>query len=95
MSWYEAAVVMAEHLDKPVRATSLEPMVTSRIARYAVGERVTVLVGSKAGEHAAVEHVVWSDRDRCHYFYLVQPQRKLSRGYRADELADGMGDTLG
>jgi hypothetical protein len=52
-------------------------------------------VGSKAGEHASVEYVVWSERDRCHYFYLEQPDRKLSRGYRADELADGMGDTLG
>jgi len=85
-------------------------MNVSRIARYTVGEKVTVLVGSKAGEHAMVEHVVWSERDRCHYFYLEQPEhtdpeiamfasrprgRKLSRGYRADELADGMGDTLG
>ncbi len=59
------------------------------IARFAVGEIVTVLVGSKAGERAAVEHVVWSERDRCHYFYLEQPSRKLSRGYRADELAAG------
>lgn len=67
----------------------------SRIARFAVGEKVTVLVGSKAGEHATVEHVVWSERDRCHYFYLVQPERKLSRGYRADELADHAGDSLG
>lgn len=63
---------------------------TSRIARYSVGEKVTVLVGSKAGEHATVEHVVWSERDHCYYFYLVQPARKLSRGYRADELADGV-----
>lgn len=70
-------------------------MVGSSIARFAVGETVTVLVGSKAGEHASVEHVVWSARDRCHYFYLAQPGRKLSRGYRADELADGMGDALG
>lgn len=70
-------------------------MSSSRIARYTVGEQVTVLVGSKAGEHAQVEHVVWSDRDHCHYFYLQQPARKLSRGYRADELADGMGDALG
>jgi len=70
-------------------------MANSRIARFAAGEKVTVLVGSKAGEHASVEHVVWSERDRCHYFYLEQPGRKLSRGYRADELADGMGDTLG
>jgi hypothetical protein len=61
----------------------------NHIARYTVGEQVTVLVGSKAGEHASVEHVVWSDRDQCHYFYLAQPTRKLSRGYRADELADG------
>jgi hypothetical protein len=67
----------------------------SRIARFAVGEKVTVLVGSKAGEHATVEHVVWSERDHCHYFYLQQPERKLSRGYRADELADGAGETLG
>jgi hypothetical protein len=70
-------------------------MTMSRIARFAVGENVTVLVGSKAGEHASVEHVVWSERDRCHYFYLEQPGRKLSRGYRADELADGVGDSLG
>jgi hypothetical protein len=67
----------------------------SRIARFAVGERVTVLAGSKAGEHATVEYVVWSDRDHCHYFYLEQPGKKLSRGYRADELADGLGDKLG
>ena len=66
----------------------------SRDARFLPGETVTVLVGSKAGEHASVEHVVWSDRDRCHYFYLAQPARKLSRGYRADELTEGMGDTL-
>ncbi len=70
-------------------------MVESRIARFAVGDSVTVLVGSKAGEHASVEYVVWSARDRCHYFYLAQPGRKLSRGYRADELADGQGDALG
>ena len=71
-------------------------MTSSRIARYAVGERVTVLVGSKAGESAFVEHVVWSERDRCHYFYLVQPPKKLSRGYRSDELADPAApDTLG
>ena len=70
-------------------------MTASRIARFAVGEKVTVLVGSKAGEQATVEHVVWSDGDRCHYFYLEQPARKLSRGYRADELADGSADTLG
>jgi hypothetical protein len=63
----------------------------SRIARFAVGEKVTVLVGSKAGEQATVEYVVWSDRDHCHYFYLQQPERKLSRGYRADELADTQG----
>lgn len=53
-----------------------------------------MLVGSKAGEHATVEHVVYSERDRCHYFYLAQDSRKLSRGYRADELAEGLGDTL-
>ena len=61
-------------------------MTSSRIARYAVGERVTVLVGSKAGELAFVEHVVWSERVRCHYFYLVQAARKLSCGYRSDVL---------
>jgi hypothetical protein len=74
------------------------------LARFAVGDTVTVLVGSKAGEHGIVEHAVWSERDRCHYFYLEQVEhppggvattvRKLSRGYRADELADGLGDTL-
>ncbi len=58
------------------------------IARFAVGETVTVLVGSHAGDRATVEHVVWSERDRCHYFYLEQPGKKLSRGYRADELTD-------
>jgi hypothetical protein len=68
---------------------------TQDIARFAVGETVTILVGSHAGDHAAVEHVVWSERDRCHYFYLVQPAKKLSRGYRADELAEGRGETLG
>jgi hypothetical protein len=77
------------------RGITFDAMTTSRIARYAVGEQVTVLVGSKAGEHASIEHVVWSARDRCHYFYLEQPGRKLSRGYRADELADGTGDSLG
>jgi hypothetical protein len=67
------------------------------IPRFSVGDTVTVLTGSKAGEHALVEHVVWSERDHCHYFYLAQrePSRKLSRGYRADELGDGLGDTLG
>jgi hypothetical protein len=72
-------------------------MLDHRIARFSVGDTATVLVGSKAGEHAVVEYVVWSERDRCHYFYLEQhdPPRKLSRGYRADELADGLGDTLG
>jgi hypothetical protein len=65
-----------------------------RIARFAPGETVTVLIGSWAGDHATVEHVVWSERDRCHYFYLVEGTRKLSRGYRADELAEGYGDTL-
>jgi hypothetical protein len=68
--------------------------VPDRIARFAAGDSVTVLVGSKAGEQAAVEYVVWSERDRCHYFYLTQPSRKLSRGYRADELAEAVGDTL-
>jgi hypothetical protein len=63
-------------------------------ARFATGDTVTVLVGSKAGEHATVEHVVWSERDRCHYFYLQQPHRKLSRGYRADELAEGNAEAL-
>jgi hypothetical protein len=66
----------------------------SRVARFATGETVTILVGSHAGDHAGVEHVVWSERDRCHYFYLQQPGKKLSRGYRADELAEGLGDTL-
>lgn len=70
---------------------------TSRTARFAVGDSVTVLVGSKAGELAEVEYVVWSERDRCHYFYLKQPERHLSRGYRADEIAEGRVDidTLG
>ena len=61
---------------------------TQQIARFAVGERVTILVGSHAGDVANVEHVVWSERDRCHYFYLEQPPKKLSRGYRADELGE-------
>ena len=61
---------------------------TQQIARYAVGEQVTILVGSHAGDVAQIEHVVWSDRDRCHYFYLEQPPKKLSRGYRADELGE-------
>jgi hypothetical protein len=65
------------------------------IPRFSVGDTVTVLVGSKAGEHASIEYVVWSDRDHCHYFYLEQPGRKLSRGYRADELTQGLGDVLG
>jgi hypothetical protein len=65
-----------------------------RVSRFAVGDTVTVLTGSWAGDHATVEHVVWSERDRCHYFYLVEDSRKLSRGYRADELAEGYGDTL-
>lgn len=68
------------------------------IPRFAVGEAVTVTVGSKAGEHAFVEYVVWNDRDHCHYFYLEQrdlEHRKLSRGYRGDELAPGAGDALG
>jgi len=63
------------------------------------GETVTVRIGSWAGDHATVEHVVWSERDRCHYFYLEQRDleqgtRKLARGYRADELAEGLGDTI-
>ncbi len=69
--------------------------VHSRIARFTVGETVTILVGSHAGDQAIVEHVVWSERDHCHYFYLHQPPKKLSRGYRADELADGRPDSLG
>lgn len=64
-------------------------------ARFEVGAPVTVLVGSKAGEFATVEHVTWSNKDQCHYFYLTQPDRKLSRGYRADELTEGFGETLG
>lgn len=68
---------------------------SARVARFAVAETVTILTGSHAGDHASVEHVVWSERDRCHYFYLEQPAKKLSRGYRADELAEGLGDTLG
>ena len=68
---------------------------SDRISRFEVGHSVTVLVGSHAGDVATVEHVVWSDRDRCHYFYLQQPGKKLSRGYRADELADGTPDKLG
>jgi len=68
---------------------------TSRVARFAVGDTVTVLTGSHAGDSAAVEHVVWSERDHCHYFYLTQPGKKLSRGYRADELNDGVGESLG
>jgi hypothetical protein len=57
-------------------------------SRFQVGDKVTILVGSHAGDMATVEHVVWSDRDRCHYFYLIQPPKKLSRGYRADELGE-------
>ena len=70
---------------------------TQQIARFTVGERVTILVGSHAGDIANVEHVVWSERDRCHYFYLEQPPKKLSRGYRADELGEPTldVDTLG
>ncbi|MBL0212922.1 MAG: hypothetical protein IPQ07_03490 [Myxococcales bacterium] len=74
-------------------------MSSSRAARFEAGETVTVLVGSWAGDHATVEHVVWSEKDRCHYFYLTSAVRldgkKMSRGYRADELAEGYGDTLG
>lgn len=65
---------------------------TSRAARFAVGDSVTVLVGSKAGELAQVEYVIWSERDRCHYFYLKQDVRRLSRGYRGDEVAEGKVD---
>jgi hypothetical protein len=65
---------------------------TQQVARFTVGEKVTILVGSHAGDLALVEHVVWSDRDRCHYFYLHQPTneppKKLSRGYRADEIGE-------
>ncbi len=63
-------------------------MTQQQIARFNVGEKVTILVGSHAGDVAIVEHVVWSDRDRCHYFYLHQPPKKLSRGYRADEIGE-------
>lgn len=56
--------------------------------RFAVGAKVTILVGSHAGEVAAVEHAVWNERDHCHYFYLEQADKKLSRGYRADELGE-------
>ena len=62
-------------------------------ARFAVGDSVTVLVGSHAGERAQVEAVTWSERDRCHYFYLEQGAKKWSRGYRADELA-GQGEAI-
>jgi len=67
---------------------------SSRVARFEVGDTVTVLTGSWAGDHAMVEHVVFSEKDRCHYFYLVEGEKKLSRGYRADELTQGYGDTL-
>jgi hypothetical protein len=63
----------------------------TREARFSIGDTVTILVGSHAGDRAAIEHVVWSDRDRCHYFYLAQPGKKLSRGYRGDELSDAFG----
>jgi hypothetical protein len=69
--------------------------VNTDAARFAVGDTVTIRAGSHAGDRASVEHVVWSERDRCHYFYLQQPAKKLSRGYRADELADGSGDSPG
>lgn len=62
---------------------------TERPARFAVGETVTVLVGSHAGDRAVVEAVTWSDRDHCHYFYLQDRGKKLSRGYRGDELVAG------
>lgn len=67
----------------------------TRVSRFGIGETVTILVGSHAGDAASVEHVVWSERDRCHYFYLEQAGKKLSRGYRADELASDLVDTLG
>ena len=58
------------------------------IARFAVGETRDD-PGREPGRRVAnVEHVVWSERDRCHYFYLEQPPKKLSRGYRADELGE-------
>ena len=63
--------------------------------RFATGEAVTILVGSHAGDRAQVEAVVWSERDHCHYFYLEQGTKKLSRGYRADELSGELIDTLG
>ncbi|MFT3700224.1 MAG: hypothetical protein QM831_44175 [Kofleriaceae bacterium] len=61
-------------------------------AQYEVGAKVTVLAGSKSGELAEVEHVVWNERDKCHYFYLKSESVKLSRGYRADELAETVGE---
>lgn len=68
---------------------------SSSDARFTVGQQVTILVGSHAGDQASVEHAVWSDRDRCHYFYLEQPGKKLSRGYRAEELAEVAGSSPG
>jgi hypothetical protein len=62
--------------------------------RFGTGDTVTVLVGSHAGDRARVEAVVWSDRDRCHYFYLEQGEKKLSRGYRGDELAASLGEPV-
>jgi hypothetical protein len=55
---------------------------------------VTVLVGSRTGDRVFVEYAVWTERDHCHYFYLEQrdPPRKLSRGYRAEDLAGGHGE---
>ena len=68
----------------------------SRVSRFAVGGHGDrSWSAARRASTRSIEHVVWSERDRCHYFYLVQPHRKLSRGYRADELADGFGDTLG
>jgi hypothetical protein len=64
-------------------------------ARFGVGATVTVLVGSHAGDRAQVEAVTWSERDHCHYFYLELAGKKLSRGYRGDELAEGAADALG
>jgi hypothetical protein len=62
---------------------------TEQASRFIVGDFVIVLVGSHAGDRVAVEHVVWSDRDHCHYFYLHDGGKKLSRGYRGDELVLG------
>jgi hypothetical protein len=63
---------------------------STRVAKFPVSSTVTVLVGSKTGTVAMVESVAWSERDQCYYFYLVQPDRKLSRGYKSDELLAGV-----